>query len=554
MSILDTFFILFESDTSKLEQGMHESESLADKLKKKLHETDEQATKTGHSFRALIGQVASLAGVGLSLAAIVHGIQDTAKQYTELSKLALQFRATVDAVDEFRDASALLGITEQQSTESLHSMERAIQDTVLGLGRAQKVFEELGIKVKDSQGHIKSTTAVMTELSGKFKTMDRGTQIRVMERLGLDPGLLKLFNSDLGALQKRMEDVDRAARFNLDVAVKRSNEYTKASKELGIELNTLKLYLGKLTEGFKIAALPFFTKAMQVATEYTQKFLGFLMKHSHLVEGFMVAAGAAISYFLIPAAINGAIAVWAMIAPFALVAAAALAVGAVFALLYDDVTNFMEGNDSLIGDIVKKWPWVAEVVKDVWEVIKFLAESIQDVIGIVIQANVLLLKGFYDLFSAIGSVWGEKLSWIKDAFASVGQFVGGIIQWLIDLVSGFLDKFGGVVGIAKSIAGAVRGGLGAVKSALGMDAPADTAQGVTMGRQQLQAMSGSSLTSTTSNAINSTRTGGAKTVTVGKVEVHTQATDADGIARGVGQSLGSHMRQAMGQFDDGVAG
>jgi hypothetical protein len=36
MSILDTFFILFESDTSKLEHGMEQSGSLADKLKEKL--------------------------------------------------------------------------------------------------------------------------------------------------------------------------------------------------------------------------------------------------------------------------------------------------------------------------------------------------------------------------------------------------------------------------------------------------------------------------------------------------------------------------------------
>jgi hypothetical protein len=163
----------------------------------------------------LIGQVASLAGVSLTLGAIVHGIQKTAHEYTELQKLAAQFRSTAGEVDSFRDASALLGITQESSTESLRSMERAIQDTFLGMGRSAKVFEELGINVKDAHGHIKATTAVMTELSEKFKKMDHGTQIRVMERLGLDPALLKLFNSDLGALQKRMEDVDRAARFQL---------------------------------------------------------------------------------------------------------------------------------------------------------------------------------------------------------------------------------------------------------------------------------------------------------------------------------------------------
>jgi hypothetical protein len=434
-------------------------------------------------------------------------------------------------------------------------MERAIQDTFLGMGRAQKVFEELGINVKDAHGHIKATTAVMTELSEKFKKMDHGTQIRVMERLGLDPALLKLFNSDLGALQKRMEDVDRAAHFNLDDAVKRSGEYTKASKELGIEVNTLRMYLGKLTDGFQIAALPWFTRAINIATEGMRGFVGFLMKHSHLVEGVMIAAAAAISYVLIPAAINGAIAVWAMIAPFALVAAAVIAVGAAFALIYDDITNFMEGNDSLIGDMVKKWPWIKDVVMGVWEVIKFLADTVWDLAKIVIQANVIMFNAFSDLFGGIASAWGEKLQWLKDAFSSVGDFVGGIVRWLIDLVSGFLDKFGGVVGIAKAIAGAVRGGLGSVKSAMGIGGDEGVNVAASMGRQQLQAMSASPLSSTTSTAItNSSSRTASRTVKIDKVEVQTQATDAEGISRSIGTTLGSHLRQANGQFDDGVAG
>lgn len=553
MSILDTFFILFDADTSKLGKGIDDADKKSESFLDKLKKIDGAADSTSGKFRALLGHAAALGGLGLSFGAIIHGIQSTAKEYTELSKLALQFRATVDAVDDFRDAAGLLGMTEEASTESLHAMERAIQDTVLGMGRSQKVFEELGIHVKGADGKIKATTTVITELSEKLKKLDRGTQIRVMERLGLDPSLLKLFNSDLLALQKRMEDVDRAAGFNLEDAVKRSNEYTKASKELGIEVRTLQMYMEKLAEKFKIQALPWLTKAVEVATDVTRKFVAYLMGHSHFVEGVFIAIGAAIAYFLVPAAISGALAVWAMIAPFALVGAAVVGVAALFALLYDDIVNFTEGNDSLIGNVVKKWPWVKDAVLAVWEVIKFLAETISDLANIVIQANLIMLKAFLDLGAGIVSDWGEKLAWLREAFQSVGDFVGGIMKWLIDLVSNFLDKFGGVVGVAKAIAGAVRGGLGEAKSFLGIKSDAGVAGAVTMGRQQLQLMSSSPVASTTSNAIsNSTRAGGNKSVSIGKVDVHTQATDADGIARGIGESLGSHMRQAAGQFDDGV--
>ena len=43
------------------------------------------------------------------------------------------------------------------------------------------------------------------------------------------------------------------------------------------------------------------------------------------------------------------------------------------------------------------------------------------------------------------------------------------------------------------------------------------------------------------------------TVNVGKVEVQTQATDANGIAKSVGPALQSEMRRTAQDFDDGIA-
>lgn len=556
MSILDSFFILFEGDTSKLDKGLSESDKKAGTFLDKLKNIDKTVSNTGGNFRDMIGKAAGLAGVGLSLGALIAGVKATAAQYTQLERLALQFRSTVEAVDEFRDAAGLLGITEEKSTQSLQGLEVAIQDTFLGMGRAKKVFEELGIKVTDGNGKIKATTSVMTELADKFKKMDRGTQIRVMDRLGLDPALLKLFNSDLGAMQRRMAEVDRAAGFNLQSAVKRSMEYTKASKELSLELNTLKLFLSKLSEVFRIAALPWFTAAMQKATVYVKAFVDFLMRHSKFVEGFMVAAAAAISYFLIPAAIKGAIALWAMIAPFALIAVAALAVGAIFALLYDDIANFMEGNDSLIGNLLKKYPELADVARGIGDAFMFVFKVAQALAGLLINMWLApadafavfqddLMEGLNALFAAFPALQAGF-----DKVMSGVQFAGGVI---VDVWDAIVAAVKLAIGILTAGIEAVAGVVGKVKGALGIGGT-PTADAAAQGQQALGLASSSPLASSTSNSIsNSATRGGDRSVTVGKVEVHTQATDADGISRSISGSLGSQMRQASGQFDDGVA-
>jgi hypothetical protein len=84
-----------------------------------------------------------------------------------------------------------------------------------------------------------------------------------------------------------------------------------------------------------------------------------------------------------------------------------------------------------------------------------------------------------------------------------------------------------------------------------MGGNAAIADGVNAGRAQLGTAASSPIGATTSAAISNTR-GGDRSVKVEKVEVHTQATDAQGIARGIGGALGSQMRGAASQFDDGV--
>jgi len=581
MSILDSFYILFDSDASKLDKGLAETEKKSDKLIDKLRGVDKEGAKAGASLYDLIGKGAGLLGVGLSIGALIAGVKSTAAAYDELGKLATRFRSTAEAVDEFRDAAGLLDISEEKSVGALHALDTAIQDTFLGMGRAKKVFEELGVTITDANGKIKPTTQVMGELAEKMKGMEKGTQIRVMERLGLDPSLLKMFNADMMALQKRMSEVDKASGFNLEQAVKRSAEYTKASKGLSLEVNTLKMYIEKLTEGFKISTLPFFTDAMTTATKYVRAFTDFVLKHSTLLEGVFIAIGAAIAYFLIPAAISGAVALWAIIAPFALIGLAVIAVGALFALLYDDIMNFIDGGDSMVGHIINKWPIVGEVLKGLgaefvflWDIAKavftFLVGMFDDPAAAFekfksdIAAGIdRLIETFPGLKEVIGTITaaftaaGDTITGVWDAVvAAVKAAIAVVMDAINTVVSGF-NKAKAFLGMGGEEKGAAKGAgaspTGAASGSLASPMPADTRAAVARGKEQLGAASGSPLVSQTSNSISNTAKASKNTtVTVGKVEVKTQATDAQGISKAIGGTMQAQMRQAANNFDDGV--
>lgn len=555
MSILDTFFILFDADTSKVDKGVKESEKGAQGLIETLQKTDAQAATLGDTFLTMAKKGAGLLGLGLSVTALARGVASTAAEYVALEKLAAQFRSTAEAIDEFQDAGQLLGLSNEDTTGGLKALEATMQDTMLGLGRAKKVYEELGLEVTDAGGKVKSTTDFMGELAGKFKELDRGTQIRVMERLGLNPALLKVFNSDMIDLQKRMAAVDAAAGFSMEKALKRSAEYTKASKAALLEVKTLTLYLEKLKDVMLLNAAPVFTLALEKATAVLKTFVEFVLRNQRFVEGVFIAIGSAILYFLVPAAVSGAVAMWAMIAPFLLAGAIVVAVAGAFALLYDDIMNFIDGNDSLIGQImagtsvagaalrglVEAFRWVLDAAREVWAFMGLMWAEPGAAFDMFARNVAAGLDAMLTKF--------PPLRFAAEAIAAVFKVAGIVIE----------GAFNSVLAIVQFTVSAFLAGLNALRA--GVDAfhsffgakTTTTGASIFAGQQQLADVSASPLSSVTSSSINNRRGGDRNTsVQIGSIPIQTQATDAAGISRAIGGALDSQMRQAASNYDDGV--
>lgn len=567
MGVLDTFYYLFDADASKLEQGLGDAEKKVDGLTNKVGGADKEIQKFGGSFLEMAKKAGALLGVGLSLGALVHGVQETAAANFELEKLGARFRTTAEEVDNFIDAAGLLSISESTAKDGLKALDAAVQDTAMGMGRAQKVFEDLGIKVKDAGGKIKPTTAVMAELQAKFKDMDKGKQIRVMERLGLDPALLKLFNADMGDLTKRMAQVDQMTGFSLENAVKKSSDFTKASKEMWIEIKTLKLYFDKLYEGMNIAAMPFFTKAMNIARDALRGVFDLLAKHGHFAEGVVIAIGLALAYFLVPSAISAAVSIWAMIAPFVAVGAAVAVVAGLFAILYDDIMTFMDGGESMVGSLAAKWPIIGDIVKQIVANIKMLGDTAAAVFGLLVDLIIAPSEALdtftgamteaFDTFMAGSPLLQGAAAAIGDAFeamggAVVGVFdaVGAAIRAVIDTVMAAISAVSGAYNTVKGFLGL---GGGATEShTMGKGGSVDKAQAGIQGATKSGAIAASPSPLAVGSAKGAMSSKKSTTVNVGKVEVKTQATDAAGISKAIGSTMHTQMRQAASNFDDGV--
>lgn len=326
-------------------------------------------------------RVTALATAATAAAAgIVASVQHIASEYDQLDKLATQFRTTADAVDEFIDTAKILGLSDEKSIESLKNLDRAIVDTSMGMGRAKLVFEDLGIKVTDAAGKLKPTTEVMGELAEKFKDMERGKQLRVMERLGLDPALLKVFNGDLAAISAELQEIDKAADFDFETAIVESKAFMQIWRQMQQEIEKWKMLFSKAFESVAVKLMPKFRAQIKSITDSMVGFRKKVMENMpkaieaimpiiniimRVAEAFIkivarIASGAmtVIGWFL---KLNEATGGWA---GYILAAAAAwkylnlsflatplgmlLSLATVVALLIDDFLTFKEGGDSLI--------------------------------------------------------------------------------------------------------------------------------------------------------------------------------------------------------------
>jgi hypothetical protein len=330
--------------------------------------------------KATVAVTAMGAATTAAAAAVFAGINSVASEYYQLERLGVQFRSTAESMDQFIDSAQVLGIKNDTAIDSLRALDRAIVDTSMGIGRTKLVFENLGISVVDATGKIKPTTQVMGELAELFKTMERGKQLRVMERLGIDASFVKLFMADLDTINADLNAIDQSVGLDFEKAVKESKAFTIAFRVLQQETQKWRILFAKAMDVIAVKMMPRIRNTMEgtrqsmirlrrmtmdVMPMIISKIVPVIGAILRIAEAFVSiasriasAVGTIISWIVrLNSATNG-------LAGYIIAAAVAwrylnlaflrtplgqlISLATVVALLIDDFLTFREGGDSLI--------------------------------------------------------------------------------------------------------------------------------------------------------------------------------------------------------------
>lgn len=323
MSILETFYILFKSDTSDLKKGSEEAKKSTDNLTNSLKSTNLATEQVGRSFLSLASHVTSAIAAFVSVGAVVSGLKNAITYDIELGRTSKALGVNVEQLDAWGNAVQRTGGTASGFQNSLKSL----------------------------ADHFNTTASVaikaLPQLADALSKVSRFSAFKFGKSLGLDEATILLLQQgrrEVEAIIKQQKELGVVSKEQIDIAIKYDNSLTDLQHSFRSLYNAIAVPITpsiiKFIEGF--------TKAIQ-----------YLTKHKDLVVGALIAIGGAFAVIAAPLAIA--------VAPIALLIAGIAALIGLFALLYEDFKVDSQGGIAYLHDWWEEWRSFFKWIGDKWD-------------------------------------------------------------------------------------------------------------------------------------------------------------------------------------------
>lgn len=491
MALLDEFLIRWVSDTGALDRDLDTSGKKSDELNKKLTDTEGVAKRVGQNLATLAS--GALAGIAAAIGAssLVQNAIARAEDIVAIDQTAQALGVAVGEVDAFGKAMENMGLDAQGARDSLTDMGESIGEAMQDIesGRA-KTFTALGISLKDVNGQAINAQEGIFRLADAVQGLDRSAAVFRIKELGITD------NRMVEAILRGRSELERMIGIQKEQGVI-TREQVEQARRYTETMNQFRASTRSVSDGIAQALIP----ALTTIVEWLTVIVRWVGENRNFIIGFFAAVAGIVTALYLPAMIAAAAATIAATWPILAMIAAVVAIAAAFALAYDDIMAFVQGNDSFIGQIFEKFPAVEAAVFAVIDAFRFMG-------------------------TVVAGVWEGIIASVRFAVnfvtAAISQIVEGIGK-------------AGEIGMKIAAFFGLGGG-----------------EGVAAANTQLASAENSPLNSVTSNAISNSSNVRESTVAIGQITVESQATDAKGVAADIGSELGSQMADLNSEFSSGV--
>ncbi|HHN8275952.1 TPA: hypothetical protein ACRRWE_000028 [Morganella morganii] len=386
------------------------------KVQSALRDSDAAWQSAFDNVAALAEKSLNFAGISTTITGLISDATARAAEIESIDKLGREINITTQDVDAFSGSVAALGGTRSAAQADLSAMAKAF-------------------------GFAGDSMEKVLQTADKVQGMSFSEAKKTLGGLGVED------NGTVEMLMKGREELSRMMETQKDYG-----GITRESIEQSISFNNAMLSLEQSAGLLKNSLMGMLIPALAQGLDWLEKIVVFAKENKNFVTGFFIAVAAVVTGKYVHAMKLAQISTWTAMLPVMAVVAGILLLAAVFALVYDDIMNFIDGNDSMIGRILDSYPGLKAVILTVWEAFVVLFDFIMSVIGVVADIVVAAyntmntaLNEFIDwLTASIQGVmaWGAEF---EAVFDTVSDAVVGIFTWLWEQIEEILDSDAGTV-------------------------------------------------------------------------------------------------------------
>ncbi len=384
------------------------------KVQSALSDSDAAWQSAFDNVAALAEKSLNFAGISTTITGLISDAAARAAEIESIDKLGREINIATQDVDAFSGSVAALGGTRSAAQADLSAMAKSF-------------------------GFAGDSMEKVLQTADKVQGMSFGEAKKTLGGLGVED------NGTIELLMKGREELSRMMETQKDYG-----GITRESIEQSISFNNAMLSLEQSAGLLKNSLMGMLIPVLAQGLDWLEKIVVFAKENKNFVTGFFIAVAAVVTGKYVHAMKLAQISTWTAMLPVMAVVAGILLLAAVFALVYDDIMNFIDGNDSMIGRILDSYPGLKAVILTVWEAFVVLFDFIMSVIGVVADIVVAAyntmntaLNEFIDwLTVSIQGVmaWGAEF---EAVFDTVSDAVVGIFTWLweqIEEILGWISK------------------------------------------------------------------------------------------------------------------
>ena len=375
----------------------------------------------------------------------------------ELQKLSQATNLSTDNLQQWQYAAEAVGASSAAVTSDLGSLLKTMSSPIPGELNMELMM--LGVSVHNASGQLRGADEVLKDVGDKLNKMSSARAVQWAERVGISNDTLMLLKQGRQGLSELFEEAQLVGAIIPEDAINRGAELSKSIKTLKAVFqalgNSIALSfapnLKKVVDNFKqflINNADFVRQGLGVTIDGVSRGFGRFWDILVKIKDGFVALLQPMQPFLknmdavkiVAGLVTGALAGFlALMAPAIIQFAAVGAAIAGVSLVIEDFITWLQGGESVIGDIVNafsnwmdKFPELKEDLKSVGQV-------------------------FADVFNAIPGLIDKCIEKIEDMFPVINKILSGlgkVIDFVYEgaktagetLTEGALKVFGGYEG------------------------------------------------------------------------------------------------------------